>query len=185
MTLVQAIVDHWTVFWNAHADEAANDRVELRECLGELGAKFGDDVRSVGPVRVMAAMFVAQEGPGLEGGAEGATAFIWSRMAYRDWVEVTRLVLEDAHAWYGLMWFCHRYLRIEFSAVLREHSLAPEARIASMERHRPSQITLVAVPDEETPEHEVIEAAGVDPYQFWRSLREEGASRGSIDELSH
>ncbi len=132
----------------------------------------------------MAALFVAQSGPGLPAGADEATAFVWARMSYAEWLDVTALVLADAHAWYELMWFCHRYLRLDFAAMLREHALAPPARIAAIERHRPLQVTLVERPEESSHEYELIEAAGVRPRELWRALREQGAPAGRIEEIS-
>ncbi|AKF06856.1 hypothetical protein [Sandaracinus amylolyticus] len=148
----------------------------------DVGARYAAKVADVGAIPLMVAAMATKSTAKPVHGAEHATAFVWTTLAYADWIEVTRRVLALPHAWYHLMWFALRYLRVDFVAMARAAG-ASEVDIARFEREQPVQVVLIAQPEEESLEWEVIAATGRDPRELWRGLREQGAPSGRVKTL--
>jgi hypothetical protein len=184
--LIRDIGQRWTTFWKSLEEDEDEDVAESRRRgLKDIADAFQKPLAEVAPSHLMAALFVEQAGTGAARGLECAIAFVWTRMSYRQWVEVARHVLVDPHAWYELMWFCHTYLQIDYFTMLDKHGIAQPEMIKAQKLHRPSQITLRAQPVEETLEWQAISAAGCDPRELWVRLRSEGAPPGKVEEVGN
>ena len=153
----------------------ARYEAEVSKQVRSIAARFRDEVRRVGLVELLVAMFdnKANSVTPYQNGASVLAPFWVEFLDYPTLCELVARTEAVPYGWYELMWFCHKWLRVDYLELLARLGLVDHRVLSSRTQQRPTTLTIVQMPLDESREYLTIAATGRNPNVFWRRLAEQ------------